>query len=326
MARYKVLITDYVWPTLDPERGVLEPVGAELLPSPSGREEELVALAPQADAIMTCFAKVTRRVIEAAPNCRIVARYGIGLDNIDVEAATERGIVVTNVPAYCQDEVTDHALALLLALARKVALYDRSTRAGSWDVQLGKPIYRIRGKALGIVGLGRIGSLLAAKAAAFGLRTLAYDPFLSPQQARERGAEQVDLATLLRESDFISVHAPLGAREGTQGMFAEAELRAMKPTAFLINTARGGIVDDQALARALREGWIAGAGLDVLPTEPPAADSPLLGLENVILTPHSAFYSEESLVDLQTMAAQEVARVLRGERPVSPINPQVLGR
>ena len=323
-SQYKVLITDYVWPNLDPEERVLGPLGAELVPSPSGREEELAALAADADAIMTCFAKVTRKVIEAAPKCRIVARYGIGVDNIDIQCATERGIVVTNVPSYCQDEVSDHALALLLALARKVTIYDRATKSGRWDVQVGQPIHRVRGQTLGIVGLGRIGATLAAKAAAFGLRVLAHDPNLTPGQARERGAEKVDFATLLRESDFVSIHAPLGAQEGTAGLFGEAEFRAMKRTAFLINTARGGIVDDRALARALREGIIAGAGIDVLPTEPPPADSPLLRLDNLILTPHAAFYSEESLVDLQTLAAREVARVFKGERPVSPVNPQVL--
>lgn len=322
--RYRVLITDYVWPNLDPERAVLAPLGAELVPSPSGREEELAALAVDADAIMTCFAKVTRRVIEAAPRCRIVARYGIGVDNIDVQCATERGIVVTNVPSYCQDEVSDHAMALLLALARKITLYDRAAKAGRWDVQIGRPLHRVRGQTLGIVGLGRIGATLAAKAAAFGLRVLAHDPYLTPAQARERGAEKVDFATVLRESDFVSIHAPLGAQEGTAGLFSAAEFQAMKPSACLINTARGGIVDERALAEALREGIIAGAGIDVLPTEPPAADSPLLQLDNLILTPHAAFYSEESLVDLQTLAAREVARVLSGERPVSPVNPMVL--
>ncbi len=325
-AKYRVLITDYVWPNLDPERSVLGPLGAELVPSPSGEEDQLVALATDADAIMTCFAKVTRQVIESAPKCRIVARYGIGVDNIDVQAATERGIVVTNVPSYCQDEVSDHALALLLGLARKVTVYDRATKSGRWDVQAGQPIHRIRGRTLGIVGLGRIGALLAAKAHAFGLRVLAHDPYLTAEQACERGAEKVDFPTLLRESDFISIHAPLGAREGTAGLFSDAEFAAMKPTAFLINTARGGIVDDRALERALREGVIAGAGIDVLPSEPPLAESPLLRLDNLILTPHAAFYSEESLVDLQTLAAREVARALTGERPLAVINPQVLAR
>ncbi len=324
-AQFKVLVTDYVWPSLDPERGVLEPIGATVVPSPSGDAATLAQLAADADAILTCFAKVPRSVIEAAIRCRIVARYGIGVDNIDLATCNERGIVVTNVPAYCIDEVSDHAMALLLALARKLPAYDRATKGGRWDVQVGKPIRRLKGQTLGIIGLGKIGTALAAKAKAFGLRVLAYDPYLEPERVRERGAEAVDFPTLLHESDFLSIHAPLSARDGTAGLFGDAEFRAMKRTAYLINTARGGIVDDKALYRALREGVIAGAGIDVLPTEPPPPDSPLLQLANLILTPHAAFYSEESLLDLQVMAAQEVARVLTGQRPVSVVNPQVLG-
>ena len=325
-AKYKVLVTDYVWPSLDPEKGVLAPVDAEIVASPSGKEEDLVALAADADAILTCFAKVTGKVIEAAPRCQIIARYGIGVDNIDLQTANGRGIVVTNVPAYCIDEVSDHALALIMALARKITVYDRAMKSGHWDVQDGKPIHRLRGQTLGIVGLGRIGSTLCAKAKGLGLRVIAYDAYMDGEKIRERGAEPVDFTTLLKESDFISIHAPLSVADGTAGMFSDGEFRAMKPTAYLINTARGGIVDDKALYRALSEGMIAGAGIDVLPTEPPPADSPLLKLDNIILTPHAAFYSEESLIDLQVQAAQEVARVLGGERPVSPVNPQVLGK
>lgn len=324
MAKFKVLVTDYVWPNLDPEKGVLEPMGAEVVASPSGDATTLAGLATDADAILTCFAKVPRSVIEAASGCRIVARYGIGVDNIDLAACNERGIVVTNVPAYCLDEVSDHALAHLLALARKLRQYDAAIRGGRWDVQVGKPIHRIRGQKLGLIGIGKIGSMLAAKARALGMDILAYDPFLGPEQVRERGAEQVDFPTLLARSDFISIHAPLSAQDGTAGMFSDREFAAMKPSAFLINTARGGIIDDQALYRALRDGVIAGAGIDVLPTEPPPKDSPLLAMENLILTPHAAFYSEESLIDLQVQAAQEVARVLSGERPLSVVNPQVL--
>ncbi|MHB1006743.1 MAG: C-terminal binding protein [Chloroflexota bacterium] len=323
--RFKVLVTDYVWPSLAPEQGVLEPIGASVVASPSGDAATLAALAADADAILTCFAKVPRSVVEAGPGVRIIARYGIGVDNIDVAAATERGIVVTNVPAYCIDEVSDHAMSLVLALGRKLRAYDHAIRAGRWDVQVGKPIHRFRGRALGVIGMGKIGTALASKARAFGMRVLTYDPYLPADKARERGAEPVDFATLLRESDFISIHAPLSARDGTAGMFGDAEFAAMKPTAFLVNTARGGIVDDKALYRALRAGTIAGAGIDVLPTEPPPADSPLFELENLILTPHAAFYAEESLIDLQVLAAQEVARVLTGQRPVSVINPEVLG-
>ena len=321
---FRVLLTDPIWPSLAPEHQVLDPLGAELVVSPSGSEEELCRQAPGVDAMLVCYGRVTRNVIERAPRLRIVARYGIGVDTVDVEAASERGVVVTNVPNYCTDEVSDHAMALLLALARKLGVYDRSVRSGGWDVQVGKPITRLRGQTLGLVGLGRIGTAVAQKAAAFGLRVLAHDPYLRPDQIKERGAAPVDLDQLLSESDFISLHAPLSAASGTAGLFAEAQFRAMKPTAYLINTARGGIVDGTALERALGEGWIAGAGLDCLPVEPPGRENPLLKLPNVIFSPHAAFYSEQAMVDSQRMAAEEVARVLTGQRPLSPVNPQVL--
>lgn len=326
-AKFRVLVTDYAWPSLEPEKDALESIGAELVVSPGGQESnenELATLAAEVDAIMTNWAKVTRKVIQSSPRCRIIARYGVGVDNIDVAAASEMGIVVTNVPAYCVDEVTDHAMALLLTQARRVVVYDRAIRSGRWDVKVGDPVRRISGKVLGIIGLGRIGSCLASKAKAFGLKVIAYDPYLSPEKVKERGGVAVDFPRLLKESDFISIHAPLSKEVGTAGMFGDAEFRAMKPTAYLINTARGGIVDDMALCQALKEKVIAGAGLDVLPNEPIAADSPLLGLDNLILTPHAAFWSEESCNDLQVQAAQEVVRVLGGELPLSPINPQVL--
>ncbi len=326
-AKYRILVTDYAWPSLEPEKGVLGPVGAELVVSPGGQESPEALLAEMArdvDAIMTNWAKVTRNVIEASPRCKIVARYGVGVDNIDVATATERGIVVTNVPAYCVDEVSDHALSLLLVQARRVVVYDRAIRSGKWDVKVGDPVRRIRGKKLGIIGLGRIGSCLAGKAKALGLEILAYDPYLGDAKIRERGGQPVDFPTLLKESDFISIHAPLSKEVGTAGMFGADEFKAMKSTAYIVNTARGGIIDEKALYAALKAGEIAGAGLDVLPTEPIQPDSPLLTLDNVILTPHASFWSEESVTDLQIQTAEEVMRALTGQPPLSPVNPQVL--
>ncbi|MHB1134487.1 MAG: C-terminal binding protein [Chloroflexota bacterium] len=323
-SKYRVLLTDPIWPSLEPEHQVLDSIGAEMVVSPSGSAEELCRQAPDVDAMLVCYGRVSREVLAAGARLRIVARYGIGYDTIDVPAATERGVVVTNVPGYCTDEVSDHALALILALARKLTVYDRAVRVGGWDAQVGKPIQRLRGQTVGLIGLGRIGSAVARKAAAFGLRILAYDPFLSAEQARERGAERVDLATLLRESDFVSLHAPLSRADGTTGMFGAAQFQQMKRGAYLINTARGGLVDGQALEQALGEGLIAGAGLDCLPVEPPSLESPLLRAENVILSPHAAFYSEQAMVDSQRLAAEEVARVLTGQRPLSPVNPEAL--
>lgn len=320
----KVLITDYVWPDVEIERRILRRVGAEVVASPSGTESDLARLAVDCDAIMTCFAKVTPKVVAAATRCVHIARYGIGVDNIAVDTATELGILVTNVPAFCVDEVAEHTLGLLLACARKIPQYDRAIKSGSWDLQAGKPLYRVKGRTLGIVGFGKIGRALAEKAAGLGLRILVHDPYLPVETPTQRGTETCDLPSLLRDSDFVSVHVPLTA--DTKGLIGEAELRRMKASAYLINTSRGGVLDVGALARALRDQWIAGAALDVLPQEPPPPSNPLLSLDNVILTPHASFYSEESLRDLQTSTAEEVARVLAGEKPHHVVNPEVLPR
>ncbi|MDR7464042.1 MAG: C-terminal binding protein [Armatimonadota bacterium] len=313
-----VLVTDYVFPSLEVERAVLRAAGAELVAMQAGSEAELAEAVGNADGLLVCYAPVTRRVIERAQRCRVIARYGIGVDNVDVDAATERGIVVTNVPDYCIEEVSDHALALLLACARKVAFLDRGVRAGRWEARDAVPIRRLRGQVLGLVGFGKIPRLLAAKARALGLTVLAYDPYLDAATCEAYGARQVELGELLARADFVSVHAPLTPQ--TRGLIGEAELRRMKPTAYLINTARGPIVHEAALLQALQEGWIAGAALDVLESEPPPAGHPLLQAPQVVLTPHVAFYSEESLQELQRKAAEEVARVLTGQPPRYPVN------
>ncbi|MCL4370014.1 MAG: C-terminal binding protein [Chloroflexi bacterium] len=320
----KVLITDHVWPNVDVERRILSTVGAEVIVSPNGSEAELARLAAGCDAIMTCFAQVTPAVLRAAPRCLQVARYGIGVDNIALETATELGIVVTNVPAFCVDEVAEHALGLLLACARRIPLYDRATHSGRWDNLMGRPLFRVSGSTLGIVGFGKIGRSLARKASGMDLRILVHDPALRPGDQSLQGVEVVDFDTLLGQSDFISLHLPLTPE--TRGLMGEAQLRKMKRTAYLLNTSRGPIIDTVALERALREGWIAGAGLDVMPQEPPATDDPLLALDNLVLTPHASFYSEQSLVELQTRAVEEVVRVLSGQRPRNVVNPEVLPR
>lgn len=317
-ARFKVVVTDSVFPHLEVERRILGQIGAELVALQAHRDEELLEAVRDADGLLVCFAPVTRRVVEAAKRCRVIARYGIGVDNVDVTTATARGIVVTNVPDYCVEEVSDHTLAFVLACARRVVWLDRKVRAGRWDARDAVPIRRLSGQTLGLVGLGKIPRLVARKAQAFGLRVLGFDPYVDPSVMREIGVEPVGLRALLERSDYVSVHTPLTPQ--TEGLVDEAALRWMKPTAYLINTARGRIVDEAALVRALAKGWIAGAALDVLPTEPPPADDPLRKLENVILTPHVAFYSEESLQELQRKAAEEVARVLTGQPPRYPVN------
>jgi D-3-phosphoglycerate dehydrogenase len=321
-SKYKVLMTDYAWPSVEPERQVLAEIGAKLIVAQTGTEAEFIDLAPQVDGILTCWLQVTAAVIEAAQRCKVIGRFGIGLDNIDVERATTLGIVVTNVPAYCIDEVSDHTMALLLACARKIALLDREVKKGNWVRDVGPSMRRLRGQKLGIIGFGKIGRAIVPKATAFGLEILVYSPRATEQIAQAHGVTLVDLPELLAESDFITVHAPLTPE--TQGLLNAEAFCRMKPTAYVLNTARGGVIETDALYRAFTEGEITGAGLDVLAEEPPRFDEPLLELENVILTPHAAFTSEESIYDLETIAATEIARVLTGRMPESVVNPEVL--
>ncbi|MYB76812.1 MAG: C-terminal binding protein [Chloroflexi bacterium] len=322
--RYRALVTDYVWPTLEREQAVLKPVGVELVPAPSGDEETLARLAADVDGIMTCFASVTPAVVRASAQLKVIARYGIGVDNIAVDVATGRDVVVTNVPDYCVEEVAEHALALLFACARRLALYDRAVRDEHWNSKVGMPLFRISGKTLGIVGFGQIGRRVAAKAQALGLRVLAYSPHLTPKEAQQAGCRAVSLTELLEESDFVSLHLPLTPQSAQ--MFDRERFSQMKPGAIFINTSRGGLVESAALAEALESGHLAAAGVDVLPQEPPDPDEPLLRQDNLVVTPHIAFYSEESLAELQTRTAHSVARVLQGRMPESVVNPEVLER
>lgn len=322
MAVPLVAVTDSVFPNLKPARRVLAELDAELRLAGEPTREAILEVARQADGVLVTYARITDDIIEQLNRCRIIARFGIGVDNVDIEAATQSGIVVTKVPDYCIDEVSDHALALLLALARKITYANRQVQAGQWEMRAVVPMHRLRGRTLGLVGFGKIPRALAPKAQALGLKVMTYDPYVSDEVTEPLGVESVDFDELLRSADYISTHAPLTTE--THHMFNADAFRQMKPEALLINTARGPLVDEQALANALDEGQLAGAALDVMPQEPPPADSPLRGRDNVILTPHIAFYSEESLVELQTKAAQEVARVLAGKSPRYPVNPEVL--
>jgi D-3-phosphoglycerate dehydrogenase / 2-oxoglutarate reductase len=319
-----VAITDYVFPSVEPERAVLEPLGAELRPAQCKSEEEIIALTQEADAVLNCYAKMTARVIDKLKRCKIIARYGIGVDNVDLVAASKARILVTNVPDYCIDEVSDHALALLLALARRITVADGGVKAGAWDVVAHAGIRRLRGQTLGLLGFGKIAKALASKVQPLGMKVLVHDPYIEPALIARLGVQAVSMDKLLAEADAISIHVPLSLE--TRNLIGQRELARMKPTAFLINTSRGGIVDEQALAEALKAGRLGGAALDVLSVEPPPPDHPLRQAPNIILTPHLAFYSRESVIELQTKAAEEVARALRGEPPRSPVNPEVLTR
>jgi D-3-phosphoglycerate dehydrogenase / 2-oxoglutarate reductase len=322
-AKAKVVITDYVWESLDVEKKTLAGL-ADLVPMKTKKPEEFLGEAEDCDALLNTYAgPITADVMARMPKCRIIARYGIGVDTIDLDAATRAGIIVTNNPAYCIEEVAEHTMALLLACARKVALYDRLVRGGRWEVPPGKPMFRLEGRTLGLVGFGNIARQVAVRAAAFGMRVLFADPFVKEGQF-DIPARKLEFDDLLRESDFVSVHPPL-TRE-TRKMINDDALAKMKPTAFLVNCSRGPVVDTEALVRALDAKKIAGCALDTTDPEPLPDPHPLRGRDNVIITPHVAWYSEQALVGLQAGAPNEVRRVLSGEWPVNVVNRDVKGK
>ena len=307
--------TDYPWPDLRLEREILAEIGCELTESPDNRKETLAAHVGDADTILTCWAPVTARVIDAAPNCRHIARTGIGLDNIDVEHATRLGIVVTNVPDYCIEEVAEHALAMVFALARKIAYSHFDTKQGKYDLVGALPIERVGGKTLGVVGLGRTGTLLAEKARAIGMRVIGNNR----SRTTPEGVEWVTLTDLLAQSDYVSLNCPL--TDETRHLINRETLSQMRSNAFLINTSRGGLVDHDALAEALAAGELAGAALDVQDTEPPDLARPPYNDPRVIVTPHTAFVSTEAVTELRTRTAKQAVDVLRGARPENVVNP-----
>jgi D-3-phosphoglycerate dehydrogenase len=317
-----ILVTDYAWEDLEIERTILQRIGATLVPAKEGSENELIGLAKHVDGILTNWKSVTQRVIENAGKCKAIGRYGVGLDNIDVRCATAAGIVVTNVPAYCLEEVAEHAMALLLSLARKVTFFDRAIKGGRYDLASGTPLFRIKGKTLGIIGFGGIGRRMAKKAAAFGLRVLVSSRRANPNSGLAPSIECAGFAEVLGSSDFISVHLPLTTE--THHLFGYETFRQMKRTAFFINTARGAVIDPASLLRALDDGLIAGAGLDVFATEPPDPDDPLILHPRVVATPHAGFNSVESLESLRTTAAEQMVELFSGRVPQFVVNPGVL--
>ena len=317
----KVLVTDHVFANLDIEGSILEPLGCELELADDTGEAALAAAASGAAAILVCYAKVTAPVIDAAADagCRVISRYGIGYDNIDIEAATRRGIVVTYVPDYCLDEVADHALALLLGLARGVVDADRSVRGGDWSVPQGA-VHRLRGRRLAVIGAGGIGRRVIERAAAFGFELVAFDPYIEDWDVDAERADTFEDA--VRDADAVSLHVPLTAEN--RHMIDRRAIQGMRRAPIIVNTSRGPLVDVDAVAEALESGALGGAGLDVTEVEPLPGDHALRRHPRVILTPHMGFYSVEAQAELQRRAAEEVARALAGEPPDRPVNPQVL--
>lgn len=314
---YRILVTDYQWPSLDIEREIFADLPGELIVAETGEEDELVQLAPQADAILTCWKQVTPKVIDAAPHCRIITRYGVGLDNIAVDHATRLGIPVTYAPTYCLEEVAEHAMALLFALQRRIVRFDRAIRDGNYPGVSFRGMRRIAGRSLGLLGYGNIARAVARRARGVGLKLLIHDPAvpgLDPEQGRAVSFEQ-----LLMESDFVSVHIPLN--DQTRGLLDARAIGMMKPGAFLINTARGGLVVLDAVLQGLEQERLEGAALDVYPDEPPDLTHPLFSHERFIATPHAAFYSEESVANLQRQSAGQVKTLLMGGTPEFIVNP-----
>lgn len=322
MPRHTVAVTDHLFPSMDDEARRFRELDTELVIGQCKAEDDVIALCRDADAILNTYARMTPRVIESLKRCRVIVRFGIGYDNVDVAAATRCGIMVANTTGYCIDEVADQAMAMLLACARGLFPAGRMARDGAWDLAKMPVLRRLRGQTLGLLGIGRIGAAVAARAHGFGLRVLASDPHVDEAAARASGAERVDLDKLLAAADYVSVHVPL--MPTTEGMMNAGVFAKMKPTAFLINVARGRIVNQADLVRSVRQGDIAGAGLDVLEHEPPEADDPITTLDHVILTPHSAWYSEEARAEMRRRAAGQVVSVLKGELPCSLINREVI--
>ncbi len=303
------------------ERDILAQVGCTLVPAICKSEEEIIAACRDAHAILNSSAKISRRVIQELKEALVICRYGIGVDTVDIPAATEQGIIVANVPDFCFDQVADTAMSLILSVPRKVTYLSTLIRQGVYNREVAEPIHNFRGATLGLVAFGNIPRNLIRKAIPFGFRVLAYDPYLTPEAVREYPVTLVDFDTLLRESDIVSVHTPL--TDETRHMFDEAAFRKMKPSAYFMNLGRGPVHDQKALTRALKEGWIAGAGLDVLEKEPPDPGDPILTLDNVVFTPHYASYTEEAYHELRVKTAENAAAVLRGEFPKYLYNPEV---
>jgi D-3-phosphoglycerate dehydrogenase len=319
--QYRVVITDCDHGSIEEEKEEFGRRGAELILAQVQEEKDLIQACKEADGLVNQYALLTRRVFENLPKCKVVARYGVGVDSVDLRAATDLGIVVANVPDYCMDEVSNQTISMILTLIRKTAFFDQKVKSGQWDFHLGIPIYRTRGKTLGLIGCGKIGLEVSKKISGFGVKVIAFDPYLEKSPG---GIELKDLNIVLKESDFISIHCPLN--DSTRHLIGEEAFKKMEKKPLLINTSRGPIIDEKALIQALKEGIISGAGLDVLEKEPPDPQNPLLKMDNVILSPHVSFYSVESISELKRRTAKNVSEVLTGKWPGSVVNQEVKGK
>jgi D-3-phosphoglycerate dehydrogenase len=317
----KIIITDCDHPSVDIEIEVLKQQGFEVVLKQCRTEEDVIKNCQDAVGLINQYAPITRKVLSSLPNCKVISRYGVGVDNIDLEAASDFGIQICNVPDYGVEEVSDHALALIFNLMRKTTLLSNDVKSGNWDFQICRPIRRMKDLTLGVVGIGRIGSAVARKANGMGWNVIGYD-YQPSRYSPETNL--VDFETLLKQSDIISIHVPLNNE--THHMFNKYIFNKMKHNAIVVNTARGPIIHEEDLYRALKDGQIAGAALDVLEIEPPRKDHPLCQFDNVIMTPHAAWYSEEAAHELKRKAAEEVGKFINQEIINYPVNVLSVGR
>ena len=319
MAEYKVVMTDDRHNTYEEEKKVLKSIGIDVIIANCTTVQEVIDTCHDADGIMVNLAPMPAEVIDKLEKCKIISRYGVGYDNVDVAACTRKGIYVANVPDYCAEEVSDQALALLMACARKVARRDAQVRAGEWNIFKADPIYRIAGKSFTFLGFGTIARCLFRKIQGFNFsRILIYDPYIDAETIKSMGAEKVEWEEALSTADFISIHMPLN--EKTRGIINASSFALMKPTAILVNTSRGPVIDENALIDALNKGQINSAGLDVHTNEPLDKDSPFMKIKNCVLTDHAGWYSEEAMSELKRKVAENVRDVLSGGKPKYAVN------
>ena len=325
MAAFTVAMVDYDYDSLETIKAEVVKLGGDFIARHCQDIDEAIAWAGEADGwIVQYLNPIGEKVFSSCGKLKVVGRTGIGVDPIDVPAATAHNVVVSNVPGFCLEEVSTHALALMLACLRGTTMHTNAIKRGEWSWIIGRPMARVSGLTLGLVAFGQIPRALAPKAQALGMRVLCADPYLKPEVAREAGVAPVAMDALLEESDVISIHCPL--TDETRGLFNAEAFAKMKPTAYLVNTARGPIVDIPDLVAAVKTKQIAGAALDVLPTEPPDPNDPILQLDNVVLTPHIGWYSEDSIVEMHSSIGRDVALACIGKRPSAVVNPEVLDR
>lgn len=317
---FEVAVSGHIFDDLEIEKQIFSGTEVDLVATDAMTTEQLIDRIDSPDALLNMIPDLDQRVFQTVDQLKVVTQYSIGVDNIDTTAATEADVMVTHVSDYCTDEVSTHTVALILAALRRIPLLDRNVKSGSWSYKAASPLHRLSDQTVGFAAFGQIAQAVRRKFKGFGADVIAYDPYQSEDEIADHDARKVDFETLLSESDIISVHTPLTTE--TQHLFDSEAFKQMKDSGIVVNCSRGGVIDEVALSNALDQGDIKGAGLDVLAEEPPT-DNPLVHREDVIATPHAAWYSEEAAAELRTKAAETVLTALRGEKPSDLVNPEV---